>query len=353
MGERFLNGTLLLEENDIVKLINKIGLEKFLRLLIERLEKGFADFAKGEITVPVRHEFFFEKGSMESMPAADKNYFGVKLVNTHPENPSVYQIPTIIASGVLVDGKTGYPLLLTESTILTALRTATASAIATKYLARNNAKVIGIIGTGAQSLAQLHAISLVRDVEKVFAFDIDSKALQDFKEAAERLGFKVELTDSETLCRNSDILVTTTCKKKDTPPVVYNSWINDGSHINAVGGDSPRKTELEKELVLRSKLTVDFIDQATYEGEAQQVSKNKIYAHLGEIVAGIKQGRTGNEITIFDSVGFAMEDLITYQLVYELAMKENIGKRIKIVAKPKYPKNLYSSYFVINDKVKD
>lgn len=134
-------------------------------------------------------------------------------------------------------------------------------------------------------------------------------------------------------------------QKKFTQPVVYDKWVNHGKHINAVGGDSPDKFELEKSLILRSKLVVDFIDQAVVEGETQQISKDGIYAHLGEIVSRKKRGReNANEITVFDSTGFAMEDLIAYQFVFDLTKKHSVGEEIELIAKPKNPKNLYESY---------
>ncbi|MGC1932566.1 MAG: hypothetical protein WA667_26630 [Candidatus Nitrosopolaris sp.] len=120
-------------------------------------------------------------------------------------------------------------------------------------------------------------------------------------------------SNSESICSESDILVTVTCKEKNTSPIVYNEWIHDGTHINAVGGDSPNKVELEKSLLERAKVIVDFIDQAVYECESQQIPSDKIYGDLSEIVTHKKIGRIKDEVTIFDSVGFAMEDLQVYK----------------------------------------
>ncbi len=346
----FHKGTLILEENDIIHLIkNKITLENFLKELFNVLENGFKKFAKGQIINPVRHEFYFNKGSVESMSASDEDYFSCKIVNTHKGNPINYGLPTIIANGILIDGQTGYPLMITGSTILTALRTGVASAIATKHLAKKGYNKLGIIGNGSQSIPQLHAISLVRDIESVFIYDTDILASSSFKKSAEKLfkNMKVEiLLNSKEVCNKSDILVTATCKDKDTAPIVYDKWIRDGIHINAVGGDSPNKIELEKSLVERSKVIVDFQDQAVYEGESQQIFEGKIYADLSEIITGQKKGREHeDEITIFDSVGFAMEDLQVYRLIYDLAIKENIGNRVNISSIPQNCKNIYQSFF--------
>jgi ornithine cyclodeaminase/alanine dehydrogenase-like protein (mu-crystallin family) len=133
----FHKGTLILEENDIIHLIkDKITIERFLKELFTTMESGFKKFAKRQIINPTRHEFYFKKGSVESISASDNDHFSCKIVNTHKENPLNYRLPTIIANGILVDGETGYPLMITGSTILTALRTGVASAIATKYLAK-------------------------------------------------------------------------------------------------------------------------------------------------------------------------------------------------------------------------
>lgn len=342
-----MDKTLLLEEHDVVGLVNTIGLELFLKELILRLEKGFSDFASGKIKVPARHEFFFEKGTVESMPCADADFFAVKLINTHPENSYKYFLPTIIGCGALIDGKNGYPVLLLESTLLTALRTAAASAVATKYLARES-EILGIIGAGAQAIPQTHALSLVSKFSEVLVYDLNPKAPEQFKKTAGKLGFDVTIAEnSKDLCKKADLITTVTCKKRDGIPVVLDSWINQGTHINAVGGDSPGKFELEKSLLLSSKVVVDFYEQALVEGESQQLTKEQTYGHLGEIISGSKKGRSNKqEITIFDSTGFAMEDLVTYNLIYELARESNIGKRIDIIGRPKNSFDLYESYFL-------
>ena len=258
----FHKGTLILEENEIINLINcRTTLKKFIEKLFTVMEDGFSDFAKRQIINPTRHEFYFNKGSVEAMSASDDKYFSCKIVNTHKDNPNSYGLPTIIANGILVDGETGYPLMITGSTILTALRTGIASAIATKHLSKKGDKSIGIIGNGAQSLPQLHAISHVRNIETVYIFDTDIQASKSFKKSAKNLFKDLNVhivSNPRDVCYKSDIIVTATCKDKDTLPVVKNKWVTEGTHINAVGGDSPRKIELEKSLIDRSKIIVDF-----------------------------------------------------------------------------------------------
>jgi ornithine cyclodeaminase/alanine dehydrogenase-like protein (mu-crystallin family) len=318
------------------------------------LEKGFSCYAAGSVAVPARNEFFFPKGTVEAMPGVDEEFFAVKVINTHVENQAAFGLPTIIGFGALVDGENGFPLLIAESTLLTALRTAAASAVATKHLASESAKrdgcVLGIVGAGAQAIPQLHAISRVARVERVLVSDLNAGNAAQFKKTAGRLGFDAEILSTREICGRADVLTTVTCKKKDGRPVVYDAWIRGdddarGLHVNAVGGDSPGKFELEKTLLLRSKVVVDFYEQAMVEGEAQQLTREQVYAHLGEIVSGAKRGRESeSEITVFDSTGFAMEDLVAYKLVRELALREGVGKEVDVVGKPSNAIDFYESY---------
>jgi ornithine cyclodeaminase/alanine dehydrogenase-like protein (mu-crystallin family) len=341
----------LLEEKDIVYLIKeKIGLKNFLLQLMDSLETGFKKFADRRITVPARYEFFFPLGSIASMTAADDDYFACKIVNTHLENSTKFSMPSVLATGLLLDVQTGYPIMVTESAILTALRTGITSAIATKYLANKKSGIVGIIGNGAQALAQLHAISLIRNIEKVHAYDIDENASKSFRSSAEKLlngTGEVIISDAKTTSSESDVLISVTSNGINAPPVVYESWIRNGTHINAVGGCVANQIELEKSLLDRAKVVVDFRDQAIYEGESQQLAKEQIYADLSEIVSQNKDSRIGeDEVTVFDSVGFAMEDLQTLKLVYDLAIDEGVGKIVNISARPRFSKNLYESYFL-------
>ena len=314
------------------------------------LETGFKKFASKKIKVPVRNEFFFPTGSIVPMSAADEQYFSCKIVSTNPTNPNLWNMPTVMATGILVDVKTGYPVLLLESTILSALRTAATSAIATKYLANKGGKNLGIIGNGAQAMPHLHAISLIADIKQVRVFDIENRAAKSFKTTAEKLlrgRAEVILCDAEATCMQSDILVTLTNPEINGTPVVFSSWVREGAHINAVGACAANQGELEKRLLNKAKIVVDFKDQAIHEGEIQKLSKRKICADLSDVIVHHKQPRRNeSEITIFDSVGFAMQDLQTFRLIYELSTNEKVGKLVNISAKPTYSKNLYQSYFL-------
>ena len=343
--------TLLLEEKDIVSLIKeKIGLKNFLLHLMESLETGFKRFAEKRIKVPARYELFFPFGSIATMIAADDEFFACKLVNTHFQNSTKFDMPTVMATGVLSDVQTGYPIMITESTILTALRTAATSAIATKYLASKKSRTLGIIGNGAQALPQLHALSLIMEIEKVYANDIDHEASKSFKISAEKLlngKAEIRVTDAETTFSQSDVVVSVTSNELNSTPVIYENWIRNGTHINAVGGSVANQIELQKSLLDKAKVIVDFRDQAIYEGETQQLAREQIYADLSEIVTCNKASCFDeHDITVFDSVGFAMEDLQAFKLVYDLAISERVGKIVDIAGHPTFSKNLYESYFL-------
>jgi alanine dehydrogenase len=341
----------LLDEKDIVSLIKeKIGLKNFLLHLMESLETGFKMFSDKRIKVPARYELFFPLGSIATMIAADDDFFACKLVSTHVENNTKFGMPTVMATGVLSDVQTGYPIMITESTILTALRTGATSAIATKYLANKKSKVVGIIGNGAQALPQLHALSLIMEIERVYAHDTDHEASKLFKISAEKLlngKAEIRVTDAKTTSSESDVLVAVTSNGLNSTPVIYENWIRNGTHINAVGGSVANQVELEKSLLDKAKVIVDFRDQAIYEGESQQIAKEQIYADLSEIVTRNKASCIGDhDITVFDSVGFAMEDLQAFKLVYDLAISQRVGKIVDIAARPTFSKNLYESYFL-------
>jgi ornithine cyclodeaminase/alanine dehydrogenase-like protein (mu-crystallin family) len=332
---------LLVEVKDLQKLISLIGLKKFMKGLIEKMEFTFSHWKDFEIRP--RDTFYFEEGVVETMPIANEKFYTVKLVNGHPSNPS-RGLLTVTGIGVLVDVKTGYPLIITESTLLTALRTAATTALATKYLAKESAGKVGIIGTGAQSEFQILGISCVRRIKELYCFDIDRSAMEKFKRNIKSLFNRgtILCKNCEEVVRNSEIIVTATAPKGKIE-VVKKDWLRAGSHINAIGGDAPGKTELDKEILKEAKIVVEFFEQTKKEGEIQNLKKKKIYGELWEIVTGKKKGRENEkEITLFDSVGFALEDWAAYTYLYNFAKRYKIGKEVNLIPKLKNCKDLIS-----------
>jgi alanine dehydrogenase len=325
---------LLVLNEDEIRAVLKMG------KVIELVEIAFREKGLKRVQMPPKVYLFFNKyqGDLRAMPA----YFelldiaGVKLVNSHPLNPSLYGLPTVMAVILLFEPKTGRPLCIMNGTMITGMRTAAAAAVATKYLARSNAEVLGIIGAGYLARFHLLALPYVINVKKVFVYDIvRSKAEALAKEFEEKIDIKIHVVDNP---RNAvepvDVLATLTPARA---PVVKNEWVREGLHINAMGADAPGKQELDPEILKRAKIVVDDIEQASHSGEINVplsqglITLNDVYAELGEIVAGIKKGRESDrEITIFDSTGLAIQDVIVAHYVYTQAIGQGMGLKIQI-----------------------
>jgi len=283
----------------------------------------------------------------ELMPTADKEYFAYKFVNGHPDNPAAGK-QTVVATGQLSEIKYGYPLLISEMTILTAFRTAATAALASMYLARKDSAVLALIGTGAQSEFQAKATKLVLPIKTVRYFDTDPAAMDKFECNLKGAGLElIRCKSAEEAVTGADVItVCTACKKHVV--VLKSDWVKAGQHINGLGGDCPGKTELERELLFRGKVVVEFTEQSLIEGDLQQLTQDEVdkvlHAELWEIINGQKSGREkADEVTIFDSVGFAVEDFSVLRLAYDLANKYNIGHDIDMIPPITDPKNLISA----------
>ncbi len=249
------------------------GFENFLKDLISYLKEDFAAWEKFNL-IP-RPGMKVPDGVMELMPICDnERYFTFKYVNLHPKNPAIGK-QTVVATGQMVAIDTGYPVMFSEMTFLTALRTAAASALAADFMARKNAKTLGIIGTGAQSEFQVLAMQIVRHIREVRYFDIDPKAIAKFEKNLSKENFKlVRCRNAEEAVANADIITVCTAVYGHKE-VLKEQWIKKGMHINAIGGDSRGKTELQKSILPRSRIVVDYFDQACDEGEIQVFKKEK------------------------------------------------------------------------------
>ncbi|MFQ5975269.1 MAG: alanine dehydrogenase [Candidatus Hydrothermarchaeales archaeon] len=306
--------------------------------VIPAVEKAFEQHGLEKVQMPPKSYLSFDKynGDLRTMPAYIEalDMAGAKIVNSHPDNPKK-GIPTVMAVVILNDPKTGAPLAVMDGTHLTDMRTGAAGAVACKYLAREDSKVLGLVGAGRQARTQLLAISTVAELEKATVVSVSSQGSKRFKKEMEKVvGIDIELKDSiEEVC-DSDILVTTTPVKE---PVVKEEWIAEGMHINAIGADAEGKEELEPGILKKAKIVIDDISQAEHSGEINVplsrgiITKQEIYASLGEIVAGKLPGRTSkDEITLFDSTGLAIQDIATGKLAYEKALEERVGQRLKL-----------------------
>jgi len=329
----------LLDISAIKKIIHTIGLNSFYNHLVSQLEcdfKRWHDFYKSP-----RHAIHYNHGVIELMPCSDDELYAFKYVNGHPNNTSQGKL-SVVGIGLLADVKTGYPLMMSEMTLLTAIRTAAVGALGAKYLAKKNSIHLAIIGCGAQSEFQATAMKSVHPIDKITIFDIDEYAMEKFSTNLSTQFKQIEQCDSAIdAVLHADIIITVTAANLNATLFTENH-ISPGTHIHAMGGDGPDKTELGASLLKQSKLIVEFSPQSLVEGEVQQLDASHIHAELWQIINGEKTARENNhEITIFDSVGFAMEDYSILKLIYEISQELRIGSHIDLIPNLKDPKNLF------------
>lgn len=303
---------------------------------IVAVESAFRDHGFGKTQMPPKSYLYFTKydGDLRTMPACleDLSAAGVKIVNVHPKNPSK-GLPTVMALLVLNSPETGAPIAVMGGTFLTNMRTGAAGAIAAKYLARTESKIVGMIGAGVQARTQLLGVSRFFKIERVIVSDRSLEHGRAFEQDARGfLDCEYKLTTDPKDACDCDILITTTPARA---PVVKSSWVKPGTHINAIGADAKGKQELESALTKRTKVVVDDMAQAVHSGEVNVpisegvLKPEEIYAQIGEILTGAKPGRTSNEeITIFDSTGLAIQDVSTGTIVYKRALE--LGKGLKL-----------------------
>jgi alanine dehydrogenase len=324
---------LILTQKEVQKILPLSQIKK----VINVVERAFFDFAKGESQMPPKMYLTFKEfdGDLRIMPSFSKNLLmaGTKIVNVHPQNPK-RGLLSVMAVIVLNDPKTGMPLALMDGTWITALRTGSASAVATKYLARKTAKTLGVVGAGFQAITQIVAISKVKKLKEIVVYDIKEEAIERLSKILAKEKIKIKKGSLEEVCQK-DILVTSTPARE---PIVKKEWIKPGTHINAIGADAQGKEELDPEILKLAKIVVDNFEQASHSGEINVplakglIKKENIFGELGEVVSGKKPGREKEEeITIFDSTGLAIQDLYTATLVYKEAKRKKIGKEIKII----------------------
>lgn len=325
------------------ELIRRHGFSHYLLSLMLGLKRDFSRWES--FTNMPRPAMHVPGGVLELMPICDnEKYYSFKYVNCHPNNPQNGK-QTVVATGQLVEISTGYPLLFSEMTLLTAFRTAATAALATDLMSRRDSQVLAIIGTGAQSEFQVQALQLVRKITQVRYFDVDEKAMDKFGKNMKSKSFRlVRCKSAEEAVRGADIVtVCTACKAHVS--VLKSEWITKGMHINAIGGDTIGKTELELSILDQSRIVVEYFDQAFVEGEIQRLSREKarrlVCAQMHELVNGSKKVRTSDkDITLFDAVGIALEDYTALRLTYELAKEYTIGQEMNMTPVVSDPKDL-------------
>lgn len=280
-------------------------------------------------------------GVIELMPTSDGEYYSFKYVNGHPHNPA-NGFQTVAAFGVVADVGNGYPQFITEMTILTALRTAATSALAARHLARSDSSVMALIGTGSQAEFQALGFRALLGINEIRAWDTDPAALDKFEDNARAMGFVVHRAVSSVDAVNGADVITTCTADKANATVLTDEMVQPGVHINAIGGDCPGKTELDPAIVKRSSVFVEYTPQTRIEGEIQKQSPSFPVTELWEVIEHVTPGRQSDaEVTLFDSVGFAVEDFSALRYAYAALEAGGHCTSLDLVAQPDDPKDLY------------
>lgn len=323
----------------MLKIVIDTGIEKFLRDLSDRIESDFLRWEQFDKTARVASHS--EDGVIELMPTSDGEVYGFKYVNGHPKNTRLGR-QTVTAFGVLAEVGSGYPVLLSEMTILTALRTAATSALVAKYLAPEAAQTMAIIGNGAQSEFQALAFKAINGITNIRLFDIDPGASEKCHRNLNGRGLNITVcTSAEDAVEGADIITTVTADKQYAT-ILTDNLVGPGVHINAVGGDCPGKTELHRDILLRSDIFVEYPPQTRVEGEIQQLPADHEVSELWQVMTGRIPGRQRPEqITLFDSVGFAIEDFSALCYIRERAQQTGYFQDLDLLADPDEPRDLF------------
>lgn len=324
---------------DMMKLVNTIGPAQMLADLAEYIEADFLRWEQFDKTPRVAAHS--SEGVIELMPTSDGEIYGFKYVNGHPANMA-RGFQTVTAFGVLSRVDNGYPILFTEMTVLTALRTAATSAVAAKYLAPKGAKTMAMIGNGAQCEFQALAFQKILGIETLRLFDIDPAATAKAAHNLADSGMKIIQCNSSQEAVAGAQIITTCTADKQYATILTDNMIGAGVHINAIGGDCPGKTELHRDILLRSDIFVEYPPQTRIEGEIQQLDPDHAVTELWKTIAGTEQGRTSPEqITLFDSVGFATEDFSALRYIHDQLDKSDHYVELDMLADPDDPRDLF------------
>lgn len=330
-----------LTTQDLTRIVAAYGLPTLLGRLVDYLEADFRRWP--EFDKSPRSAAHSPLGVIELMPVADAKEYSFKYVNGHPGNTKL-GLSTVVAFGVLADMDTGMPSLVSELTLTTALRTAATSVMAAKRLARADSRTMALIGNGAQSEFQALAFHHLMGIEEVRVFDTDpaatDKLVRNLAAAAPALRVVRSASVAQAV-RGADIVTTVTADKTNAD-ILTPDMIEPGMHINGVGGDCPGKTELAREVVAMSSVFVEFDPQSRIEGELQQMPADFPATELWEVLALKAAGRrTAVEVTLFDSVGFALEDYSALRLVRDCATELGLGHEANLIPALRDPKDLF------------
>jgi len=331
--------TRFLDAGDVATLVRTIGVSTAIMQMSDCVRQDFLRWHAFEKSA--RMASHSPLGVIELMPVSDGVQFAFKYVNGHPRN-ALHAMPTVMACGMLAEVQTGFPLLLADLTLATALRTAAASTLAARAMARPGARTMALIGNGAQAEFQSLAFHASVGIDTVRAYDIDSHATARLmRNLASVPGLKIVPVKSVRDALAGADIVTTVTADKTRATILTPDMIRPGMHINAVGGDCPGKTELHVDILHRARIVVEYAPQSRLEGEIQQWPEAPV-SELWEVLSGTAPGRTdADDVTIFDSVGFALEDYSALRWLHAAAIAHHAGSFVELVAMPPDPRDLY------------
>lgn len=330
--------TLILGADDMTALLTRVGPDALMDAMIDRLRARYQELDDLEVTARDRDGFRYDKpalGLLEWMPTHEVGGpVVVKMVGYHPTNPVQRLLPSVIATTSMWDTETGHLVAIADSTLMTAIRTGAASALATELLAADGPLTLGVVGLGAQAVTQVHAVSRVRRIERIVAVDVDEQVASTF---ARRVGFldvDVEIAPPDRALRivgEVDVLCTCTSVDIGAGPVVGFVEPRPWLHVNAVGADFPGKTELPVELLERAFVIPDVLSQCCAEGECQQLPTRSIGPDLATLLrTGTADGAPCDRVTVYDSTGWAVQDAVALQLAVDLARRHGLGTDVRL-----------------------
>ncbi|WP_050435748.1 alanine dehydrogenase [Chondromyces crocatus] len=317
--------TLLLSRNDVASLLT-------MEATLAAVEAAFLAHGRGEVQMPSKVYLSFEAegGDLRAMPAYAAGAAGVKWVNSHPHNPERFGLPSVMGLYILSDPETAFPLAVMDATLITAMRTGAAAAVASKFLARSAPRTVGFVGCGVQSRYLLDAHRAVYGKSfEVLAADVSAEASARF--AGEVGGRAVSLEEAS----GCDIVCTSTpCRA----PVVMRGWLRPGAHVNAIGADAHGKQELDPAILRDARVVIDDWAQATESGEVNvplhdgSFTREAIHATLGEVIAGKRPGREQADLTVFDSTGLAVQDVAVARVLHDAARARGVGTAFDLLS---------------------
>ena len=324
----------------LAQLLQQVGVPRFIAELADTIRDDFLRWE--EFDKSARVASHSEVGVIELMPVSDAQHYAFKYVNGHPGN-TAQGLYTVMAFGVLADVATGTPLLLSELTLTTALRTAATSAMAARALARPGARRMALIGNGAQSEFQALAFHHLLGIDEIRVFDVDPAATDKLvRNLAAWPAIRVIRAASVAEAVRGAHIVTTVTADKTRAAVITPEMLEPGMHLNAVGGDCPGKTELHPDVLRAARVFVEYEPQTRIEGDIQQLEGNFPVVDLWRVLAGTAEGRQSDaQVTVFDSVGFALEDYSALRYVHRLAQALGVGREVALVPPADDPKDLF------------